>query len=109
MGQDLIDPPGKAGSGGDKHHFHHDMEDGTSLSTTIVSALAQVEGVDATELGFALHDYFDTDALDALFAPKLNGMSREGGRLTFTLPDYSVTVHSDGHVVISELPEPPAP
>jgi len=106
MGQDIAGLSVEAGTGGTKHHFYHDMEQDRSLSATIVSAIAEVNGMEPTSLGFALHDYFDTDALDALFAPKLDGQPREGGRLTFTLPEHEVTVFSDGHIVISEISTP---
>lgn len=106
MGQDLMGPSGQAGTDGSKHHYNHDQEQGASLSTTIVTAIADVQDEDPTSLGFALHDYFDTDALDSLFAPKLDGTAREGGRLTFTVPGHTVTVTSDGHIVITEIQEP---
>ena len=106
MGQGMSDGTGNAGAVGSKHHFYHDMEDNTSLSTTIVSALAEVRGVDVASLGFALHDFVDTDALDAIFAPKLDGTHRDGSRLELTLLDHSIVVYSDGHVVIDDDPGP---
>lgn len=107
MGQGMSDTPGEAV--GTKHHFHHDMQGNGSLSTTIVSALAELKQVDATSLGFALHDFVDTDALDAIFSPKLDGTPREDCRMEFTLQEYRVTVYSDGHIVITESLEPTSP
>lgn len=86
----------------EEYQFYHDMESGGSLSTTIVSALLEIEDVEVSDLGFALEDYVDTDALDSLFAPKMDGTSREGTRIEFTVPGYDITVDSEGHISITE-------
>jgi hypothetical protein len=100
----MNDTPGEATR--KHHHFYHDIQRDRSLSTTIVSALAEVKQVDATSLGFALHDYVDTDALDTIFAPKLDGTTRGDCRLEFALDNYHVTVHSNGHIIIRDSSEP---
>lgn len=109
MAEGMSGETASPGVPGPKHHFYHDMEADTSLSTTVVSALAEVRGVDTTSLGFALHDYVDTDALDAIFAPKLDGSLRDGSRMELTFQGYSVTVHSDGHIVVTDQQGPPSP
>lgn len=91
---------------GTKHHFYHDPGGNGSLSTTVISALAEVEGTDVRSLGFSLHDYVDPDALDAIFAPKLDGTARDGSRIEFTVPGYTVTLEGDSHVVVTDAPEP---
>ena len=91
-----------------KHQFYHDMDGEGSLSTTIVSALLELEGEDVTSLDFVLHDYVDTDALDSIFAPKLDGTSRKDIQIEIALPGYSVTVDSDGHIVVTELDSEPS-
>ena len=68
-----------------------------SLTTTIAETVAEIEGVDAADLDYALHDYVDTDALRLL-------ASHDGGvwRLAFELPDHDVTVTSDGTIFVDE-------
>jgi hypothetical protein len=84
------------------------MDGEKSLSTTIVSALLELEGTDVTSLDFVLHDYVDTDALDSIFAPKLNGAARKDIEIEISLPGYSVTVDSDGYIVVTELDREPS-
>lgn len=103
MGQGMNDTTPRVGS---EHHFYHGIDETSSLSTAIVSALAEIEETDPTALGFTLHDYVDPDALDAIFAPKLDGTMREECRLEFSLPDHHVTVFSDGHIIVKERNPP---
>lgn len=93
------------GPAGTEHKFERDPDEVGSLSTAVASAIAEVEGTDVTSLGFALHDYVDTDALDAILAPKLDGTAREGSRIEFTVPGYAVTVGSDDTIVVTDLRE----
>lgn len=86
----------------EEYQFYHDMESDGSLSTTIVSALLEIEDVEVSNLGFALEDYVDTDALDSLFAPKLDGTPRERTRIEFTVPGYDITIESEGHITITD-------
>lgn len=71
---------------------------GRSLTTKIAEAVAAVEGVDATDLEYALHDYVDTDALRLLTTN-----SRGSWQLAFELPDHDVTVTSDGAILVDEV------
>lgn len=109
MAEGMSSETASSGVPGSKHHFYHDMEGDSSLSTTIVSALAEVRGVDSTSLGFSLHDYVDTDALDAIFAPKLDGSLRDGCRMELVFEECSVTIDSDGHIVVTDHRGPPSP
>lgn len=83
-----------------RYQYYHDMQSEKSLSTTIVSALLEIEEVDVPHLGFTLEDYVDTDALDSLFAPKMDGTPRKETRMEFTVPGYEITIDSDGHITI---------
>lgn len=91
------------------HHFYHDPARGEPLTTTIVFALAEVRGTDPMSLGFALEDFVDTDALDAIGGPKPDGTARDGCRVELTLPDLSLVIDEDGHIVISDVKEQAAP
>jgi hypothetical protein len=92
-----------------EHHFYHDLEGGTSLTTTLVLALAEVQDVEVQALGFTLYDHVDPDALDSIFTPQPDGSIPEGRRIELTIADHSVTVHGDGHIVVTEDPSPPFP
>lgn len=106
MGRGVSERPESTDPIATEHHFYHDMQGHGSLSTTIVSALAELNEVDVASLGGALYDYIDTDALDAIFSPKLDGTTREGCRIECTFRDQSITIHSNGHIVITDSPQP---
>ena len=108
MGQGLRENCSDDEAGQTEHHFYHEMGGSRCLSTTILSALAEVRGVDLTALDFTLHDHVDTDALEAIFAPRLDGTPREGCQVTLSIDTHGITIHDDGHIVVRTL-EPPTP
>jgi hypothetical protein len=61
----------------------------------VVAAVAEVEGVEIHELGYALHDHVYTGAIRGLL---------EGGyddwELTFRVPGHEVTVRAGGAVYV---------
>ncbi|WP_255167282.1 HalOD1 output domain-containing protein [Natrononativus amylolyticus] len=77
-----------------------------SLSYEIVDAVAEREGVDATEIEppeyEALYDVLNPEALEALFAPREDGTPRNPGRVEFTFCGYDMVVTSDGDVTVIE-------
>lgn len=91
-----------------RHHFQYEEEDGC-LSTAITSAIAALQGVEPASLGFRLHDYVDTEALDTLFQPKIDGTSRRGGYVKIDLPNYLVVIHSDGRITIGSRTDSESP
>lgn len=84
---------------------YHDEDGPATLSTTVVHALADVLGADASVMREELHDCVDLDGLDLLFRDRTDGTPRAGGYLSFRLYDHQVTVYASGDVAI----EPPAP
>ena len=52
--------------------------------------------------GPTLNDYVDVEALEALFAPQLDGTPRAEGQVVFECRGARVTVHSDGRVVVRD-------
>ncbi|EMA33423.1 hypothetical protein C446_14374 [Halobiforma nitratireducens JCM 10879] len=60
-------------------------------------------GVDPTDGRITLYDIVDPDALDSLFRPQYDGTPRAGGRVSFVVDDYRVTIDGGREVVI----EPP--
>jgi hypothetical protein len=79
----------------------HAPATGDSLSTAVVSAVADEEGVAPHDLDPVLYDSVDPDALDALFAPCRDGTERSGGEASFVVGEYAVTVSADGTVTLS--------
>ena len=77
-----------------------------SLSYAVIEAIAEREGVDATEIEppeyEALYDVCNPEALDSLFAPREDGTPRGSGRVSFHFCGYAVTVTSDGTVTVDE-------
>lgn len=102
MGQGLRDGSLGGTSVDSEYHFYHDPDGEDSLTPSILSALAALEDVDVDELPVALHDYVDTDALDQIVAPKLDGTPREDSRVDVDIPDYRITIHGDGQVVVTD-------
>ncbi|ELY83141.1 HalOD1 output domain-containing protein [Natrinema altunense] len=82
----------------------HDPNGSATLSTTVVHALADCLGVDATDSRLSLYDAVDPDALNQLFRPRHDGTSRTGGVLTVVVEGHHVTIRGTGEILI----EPPA-
>lgn len=68
---------------------------GRPIVVEVAEAVANAEGVNSTELGYALEDYISTDALEMLAA-------HDGSEwtLSFDLPNHEVTITSDGLVLV---------
>lgn len=81
----------------------HDWDGPDSVSATVVACLAEYLDVDARELE-PLEHAVDTDALDAVFATRANGMQRRRGELSFPFEGYRITVRADGEVLVRAPP-----
>lgn len=84
---------------------YHDEDSPAKLSTTVVHALADVLGADASVMREELHDCVDLRGLDLLFRDRTDGTPRAGGYLSFRLYDHQVTVYASGDIAV----EPPTP
>lgn len=71
-----------------------------NLTVKIIEAVADSKGVDPEELEIVLADYIDMDALN-----QLAKRSASTWTLRFELPEHSVTVTSDGVVLVDGHPE----
>lgn len=81
------------------YRTYHDMStDGLTL--TISEALATVSGRDVTQLVSDFSRYADPDAVNRLFRARADGEPREAGRMTLVVEGYTVTVHSDGEILV---------
>ena len=74
-----------------------EVSDTDRLSETIVGIIADLEGVDSTELTPPLYSVIDPDALESLFASTDDPAA---GHVAFRYHGYDVRVASDGAVEI---------
>ena len=72
-----------------------DVKSAEALSSTVVRAVAEREGIGPASLSPRLFDVVDPDALDSLF-------TTTDGHITFPYCGYSVTVYADGRVTVEE-------
>jgi hypothetical protein len=84
---------------------HYEPDDQGELTTAIVFAIAEAQGVAPTEVQSPpLYDFIDVPAIEnAFFGPDVAGVSRRGvGTVEFRYTDYLVKVQSDGWVRVFE-------
>ncbi len=86
----------------EKQIAHHDWTGDLPLTATVISAVAEATGDDPTEMD-PLNHCVDPDALNKLFEPRQDGTPRHGGSVTFDVNGRTVTVYSDGEVVVHAL------
>ncbi|MCU4753009.1 hypothetical protein OB919_13655 [Halobacteria archaeon AArc-curdl1] len=82
-------------------HYDHDGEQ--DLTTTIIFAVADAEGVEPPEIKTPpLYDYVDTVAVEeALFGPAARRQNHTGTEeLMFSYRGHEITVRSDGWVFV---------
>ncbi len=82
------------------HRVQHDLTGPQSLSTTVTVAVADVAGVEPSDIPEQLYDVIDPEALDKLFKPRDDGVARRGGRLSFSLYGHHVTIRGDGTITV---------
>jgi len=94
-----LDPDPQYDPQTDTYRAEWDPASEEDLGTRVVVAIAEVANLEHTELT-PLNDVIDPDALNALFAPRKDGVERPGGRVQFSLSGHEVTVDSSGRIVI---------
>jgi len=72
------------------------MEPEQTVSEAVLTAVAEREGVEETELDTPLYDAIDPDALDALF-------QNRRGHVSFQYAGYLVTVDHDRNITLTPL------
>lgn len=87
----LREAPGRTGV----YRATHDPDGPTTLSNTVIEAIAEVAGVDPTRTAIPLADSVEPDALDALFAD-----SEGDAEVSFAVCGLEVLVRSDGEIRI---------
>lgn len=78
----------------------HDWTGADSLTTTIVSTVAELSGVDATDVE-RLYERIDPESLETLFEPTESTGGRNTGQVSFQLDAYTITVHATGDIVVA--------
>jgi len=66
-----------------------------SVITEIVNSIADAEGVEPNDLDLVLYDHIDIDSV-----VRLVNTDKGSWSLAFDVPDYTVTVWSDGSVLV---------
>ena len=87
---------------------HYEPNGQGELTTAIIYAIAEAEGVSPSELKSPpLYESVDVPAIeDAFFGPDVAGGSRQSaGRVEFQYADYLVKVQNDGWIRVYELSE----
>ena len=84
-----------------RRNVERQHEPDAHLGTTVVDAVSEATGIPVPEMDAELNDHVDPDALDALFADRFDGRSREGGLLIFSMYGCKIRVHGDGRVVVT--------
>lgn len=79
-----------------------DLTDPDSVVTAIVTSVAQLRGEGPESLE-PLDGTVDSDALAELFTPSLSGEERGPGRVDFVYAGCSVTLTSEGEVIVTRV------
>lgn len=98
VGRDLVgyDPMSET------YHLEHDWDESTSLSYTVLRAVAAITGVEAHELD-PLSETIDPDVLERVFDPNRANADAVNGCLIIDFNGCRVRIFADGHLEI----EPP--
>ena len=64
----------------------------------LVSALAAVDGVEPTEMGYSLADFIDPDIVEGVAS-----LGDPQSQLTFTVPNHTVAVTGAGQIIIDDF------
>jgi hypothetical protein len=78
------------------YYARHDPEGPSTVSGTVIRAVAEIAGVDPKTTKIPIDDSVDPDALDELFAS-----SSDDASVRFEICGLAVVVRSDGTVRIS--------
>lgn len=90
------------GDSTDRPTVHRLASDSTvhgEISTTIIEAIAEAEGVSPLSHDVGLRDAVDPDALDRLFEPRGGGEPLRG-LVVFEVRDYVVAAFASGDVIV---------
>jgi hypothetical protein len=72
------------------------------VGTTVARGIAEVTDTPVEDLDAELNDCVDPDALNRLFAERLDGTDRDEGRVVFPMQGCLVEVCADSRVVVTD-------
>jgi len=111
MPQPDTDPPPVPDATGydprtDTYHAHHDWTENASIGTTVVTAVAALDGAVPNECE-PVYDVIDPDALHAVLAPTAERSARAPVQVQFSYRGHTIAVDSTGKIVI-DTPDTPS-
>ena len=74
-----------------------------SVSTAVIEAVAEEEGLNPMKFDPPLGTELDSDALDQLFRSNANGPTTSVEHVTLTYHGYEVTGFSDGRIITHKI------
>lgn len=80
------------------YRYNYDWSGSGSFTTAVVEAIAEATELTVTE--FALANYVDPDALNALFRPQLDGTPRADGRVSLSVEGHRIVASADGEILV---------
>jgi hypothetical protein len=80
----------------------YDIGSDEPVSIAVVWAVSAAEGQDPQSLP-PLANVLDTDALNALFGPRVDGTERTGGRISFVYSNCRFTVDNGEYIMLQLL------
>jgi len=83
-----------------QYTVQHDFDSSASVTATLTHALANVAGVDVTQVESALTDTVNPDALDRLFLPSSERSVQINGHVTLDIRGYQTTLYGNGFISI---------
>lgn len=81
----------------------HQEPSGEKPSQRIINRIADLEGIDPTELTPPLYSKVDPEALDSLFRSPTSDGSEPADHICFRYCGYEIRVESNDHVSITEI------
>lgn len=91
------------------YHEYYDPECKATLSETVITAIADIAGVDPTRTRIPLNESVNPDALNELFDGRDGDAKGTRGRVVFATCGLEVTAHSNGHIIIRNAPRAERP
>jgi hypothetical protein len=85
-----------------RQNVEYEIGSDEPVSSAVVRAVSAVDGREPTSLP-PLGNVVDTDALDGLFAARLDGSARSGGRISLVYTGYRITVDNGEYLTISPV------
>jgi len=87
-----------------RYSLSHDFEGTATLSETVIHAISSAANVDVSKVEDDLARQIDPTALDRIFRTPVDPSTQPLGTLTLSVLGQTVTVYTDGQIVITPRP-----